>query len=151
MKLRPHGISDLDAVAALDRLCFSPETAFSRDVFESCLAAATCRNFGIERERELIAFAVLHFPGPHAAHLFTLDVHPDFRRQGLADALMAEIEKRARAGAVRRIALQVAVDNEPAIALYQKWGFSIRTVLKNYYGRGKDAYLMDKIMMDLPT
>jgi ribosomal protein S18 acetylase RimI-like enzyme len=151
MKLRDLSPDDLAAVAELDRLCFSPETAFSPDVFESCLLSRACDNFGIEQERRLVAFAVLHFPGPRAAHLFTLDVHPRFRRQGLADTLMAEMEKRARGRHVRRIALQVATDNEPALALYHKWGFSIRSELPHYYGRGKDAYLMDKIMMDLPS
>lgn len=147
--MRDLGLSDLDPVHDLDQVCFPPGEAFSRDMFEDCLTSPSCVNFGIERDGELAAFITLMRQGPRAGQIITLDVHPSLRRQGLADRLMEELDRRARAFGLRRLALQVAVGNEPALRLYLKWGFSIRAVLPNYYGRGKDAYLMDKVLMDL--
>jgi ribosomal-protein-alanine N-acetyltransferase len=85
--------------------------------------------------------------GPHALQIITIDVLPEFRRQGMADALMQQAMDTARQNGIRRIVLQAATDNDPAIALYQKWGFTIRAVLPNYYGKGKDAFLMDREML----
>ena len=39
------------------------------------------------------------------------------------------------------ITLEVAVNNEPAISLYKKFGFEIISTRKNYYDN-VDAYLM---------
>jgi [ribosomal protein S18]-alanine N-acetyltransferase len=149
MKTRALTLADLDAVTDLDELCFPPGEAFSRDMFEDCLLARSCLSFGIDGDGALIAFLVLMQQGQRAGQIITLDIHPRYRRQGLANLLMEELDRIARGRNLRRLALQVAINNEPAIALYLKWGFSIRTTLPNYYGRGKDAYLMDKIMMDL--
>jgi ribosomal-protein-alanine N-acetyltransferase len=103
-------------------------------------------SLGIERDGKLAAFAVINRAGPHALQIITIDVLPGFRRRGMADALMREAMATARHNGIRRIVLQAATDNDPAIALYKKWGFTIRAVLPDYYGRGKDAFLMDREM-----
>ena len=41
------------------------------------------------------------------------------------------------------ISLEVNTNNVPAIKLYEKYGFKIKTVRKNYYGHD-DGYLMTK-------
>ena len=47
-----------------------------------------------------------------------------YRRQGLATATMAALGAWARAGGGSRCVLQVAASNEPAIALYDRLGFT---------------------------
>lgn len=144
MLLRPLLLQDLSAVAALDRLCFPPGIAFPEETFHQCLAAAECLNLGIEQSGELIAFAIFCFRDARSAQVITIDVHPERRRQGLADRLMTELESQARKTGLSRVALQVGVDNLPARNLYRKWGYRVRARLENYYGPGQDAYLMDK-------
>jgi len=144
MSLRDLSPDDLEAITELDAICFPAGTAFPRETFAECLDSPDCQCFGAEQAGKIIAFAVLFFSGPRAAQIITIDVHPDYRRQGLATLLMAEIEKRAKKEGVVRIVLQVAPDNDPALALYQKWGFAIKSVLRDYYGPRKNAYLMDK-------
>ncbi len=41
------------------------------------------------------------------------------------------------------VSLEVAVDNLPAINLYQKYGFNVKTIRANYYAN-TNAYLMVK-------
>jgi ribosomal protein S18 acetylase RimI-like enzyme len=47
-----------------------------------------------------------------------------YRRQGLATAVMAALGSWARAGGASSCVLQVAASNGPAIALYDRLGFS---------------------------
>ena len=136
--------ADLEAVTELDRLCFPPEVAFSPDMFRECLKSDLCRCFGIKENGALTAFAVLSYPAPEILNIVTIDVHPEKRRQGMGDALMREVTRIARQDKAARIALQVAVDNQAAIKLYEKHGFSVRGALEHYYGRGKHALLMDR-------
>jgi ribosomal-protein-alanine N-acetyltransferase len=142
--IRPLGRADLDAVHRLDALCFPPDIAFPREAFESCIADPRCDCFGIGGPPGLLAFAVVYPQGPRGLQIVTLDVHPNHRRRGLGQALMNEIEARARRDGRRRIYLQVAVDNQPARALYKKFGFTARTILPDYYGPRLHAWLMDK-------
>ena len=53
-------------------------------------------------------------------------VHPDFRQQGIARALMSSIEEDVRQRRGREILLQVDYDNEMAIRLYQSLGYEVR-------------------------
>ncbi len=145
--IRQLSIADLEVVTAIDRVCFPPRVAFPKELFEECLDRDDILSLGIERDGALAAFAVIVRSGPHALQIITIDVLPEFRRQGMADALMQQAMDTARQNGIRRIVLQAATDNDPAIALYQKWGFTIRAVLPNYYGKGKDAFLMDREML----
>jgi putative acetyltransferase len=71
------------------------------------------------------------------------------RRQGVGSALLsAGIEFAERWCAVRRIEIQVYVDNEPAIALYRKFDFCIEGTYKHYAfrdGAFVDAYGMARL------
>lgn len=144
MELRNLSTQDLDRITDLDRLCFPPDVAFPRETFEEALDSPACENFGFFQDRELAAFAVIYFPGPRVAQIITIDVHPDHRRQGLATALMTELEARSNQKGARRIYLQVSPSNQPALRLYQKWGYLIKATLPDYYGPGQAAHLMDK-------
>ena len=50
-------------------------------------------------------------------------VHPDYRRRGIAMALMRAVEDSVRARKGRVILLQVVKDNSPAVNLYQSIGY----------------------------
>jgi [ribosomal protein S18]-alanine N-acetyltransferase len=145
MGLRDLSLDDLKNVSSLDRLCFPPEIAFSEELFSICLQAQACECFGDDLEDGLKYFAILYFSGPLSMQILTIDVHPDYRRQGYGDKIMAEIERRVKYYDVKRLVLQVGTDNLAAISLYEKWGFHNKTKINDYYGEGLDAYLMDKL------
>jgi len=52
-----------------------------------------------------------------------LFVAPDFRRRGLARALLEHVINEASAAGAIRVSLQTEVDNAPALALYRSLGF----------------------------
>jgi len=148
MRMRSLSQGDVGAVHQLDLLCFPSGVSYDREMFEACLDDPCCNGWCIEVEGSVRAFAIVYYPGLYSAQVITVDVHPDFRRGGLAKALMDRIEQDAAERGVRRILLQVSTENGPALSLYKNRGYSTREVLEDYYGPGMNAYLMDKYMAD---
>lgn len=49
--------------------------------------------------------------------------HPDFRRRGIARAILSHVIDRARSASLPHLALNVRADNYPALTLYRSLGF----------------------------
>jgi putative acetyltransferase len=60
-----------------------------------------------------------------------MGVHPDYRRQGLGEALLRACITKANAKGITRIELEARADNLPAIRLYEKLGFVHEAVKRN--------------------
>ncbi|MDO4260168.1 MAG: GNAT family N-acetyltransferase [Actinomycetaceae bacterium] len=56
-----------------------------------------------------------------------LAVHPHNQGQGIARALMAEVERVFRPMGVTRLSVEIAPGNESVIPLYEHLGFSLKT------------------------
>lgn len=73
--------------------------------------------------------------------ILSLVVDPLYRNKmvasNLIDYLISELSED-----LKLITLEVASKNIPAINLYEKFGFEVVNVRKNYYSDGDDAYLM---------
>ncbi len=60
-----------------------------------------------------------------------LCVHPEYRRMGIADKLVAKAEKALKEEGIQKIFGLVFKDNDPANAFWENQGYSLRTNL-NY-------------------
>ena len=79
------------------------------------------------------------------ADMMNIAVAPDFRRMGVAAKLIDELVDRLKANQVNCLTLEVRASNEPAIALYQKFGFEQVGRRPNYYRNPKeDALILRK-------
>jgi ribosomal protein S18 acetylase RimI-like enzyme len=76
------------------------------------------------------------------AWIATLGVLPEYRRQGIARALLLECEKRLSAS---RLRLCVRLDNTGAIRLYEQEGYQRVGIWTKYYNDSGDALVMEKI------
>ena len=77
--------------------------------------------------------------------MMNIAVHPDYRRQGLAEQLVEELCKALKQGGNTWLTLEVRASNAPAIALYEKTGFSQVGLRKNYYRNPReDALILRK-------
>lgn len=72
-------------------------------------------------------------------------VHPAYRRMGVAEALLKEMEKKAKEKDVTIFFLEVRQSNEAAKQLYNKLGYNPIGVRKRFYEKPvEDAIVMSK-------
>jgi ribosomal-protein-alanine N-acetyltransferase len=77
------------------------------------------------------------------AHICTIAVHPDRRREGLGELLLLALLDQGMELGARQATLEVRVSNLAAQRLYHKYGFEIVSIRKRYYSdNGEDAYIM---------
>ena len=83
------------------------------------------------------------------ADMMNLAVSPLFRRQGVASGLVEALIKHLKERDVHVLVLEVRVSNEPAIHLYEKYGFVQVGRRPNYYAHPKeDALILRKEWKD---
>ena len=78
-------------------------------------------------------------------YISNVAVSPDYRRQGIADALIDRLCAICETLQLSFMTLEVRSGNVPAIALYEKHGYTVVGLRRNYYERPKeDALIMTK-------
>ena len=133
-----------DALEALEKQCFSvPWTKeqllsqFTDDRHEFIVAVKDDMVLGY------VGMMVILDEG----YISNVAFAPAFRRQGIADALICELIKRATAHALSFVTLEVRAGNKPAKALYEKHGFVPVGIRKKYYmSPVEDAILMTNFL-----
>ncbi len=132
---------DLDWLADQERVIFGP-AAWSAGLIHEDWRYGTNRYRGVELGGQLAAYAIYGFEGD-AFYLMNLAVTPDHRREGLAKALVDDFLAAARAFGAPDVWLEVAVDNDAARGLYERYGFVLVRVRRKYYQPGGiDALVM---------
>jgi len=81
-------------------------------------------------------------------HVVSIAVRKDWRNRGIGSMLLLELERRFRDLNCKYSYLEVSINNIPAISFYRKMGYIIVKFHKNYYGRGKHAYVMVKDLLN---
>jgi len=78
------------------------------------------------------------------AHIVSIAVDPDYQGKGIGNKLLQQALAWLVNSGFKHVFLEVRVDNEVAINLYDKHGFEKVSVRKNYYQDGSDAFVMVK-------
>lgn len=147
--LTPLSAVDSARLWALDQRCFPPGIAYSESEIRACLLQAN-RGFHAAIEAEgapaaappaAFILALLH---QRRGHVITLDVAPEYRRQGLGLALMQAAERHFRALGAVGMRLETAVDNHAARQFYARLGYQEKRRLPDYYAPGQDGLLLLK-------
>ncbi|HEY5055833.1 MAG TPA: N-acetyltransferase [Acidobacteriaceae bacterium] len=148
--LRDYHSGDDAAMYALDLECFEPTFRFTRRAMHRFAEQPDAIVLLAESSHlppQLAAFVIAHMEG-RTAYIVTLDVAQAFRRSGLARALMAETESRARAAGAQEIALHVFTGNSGAIAFYESLGYSRLRMAENFYAHSVHALVYQKQMSE---
>jgi ribosomal-protein-alanine N-acetyltransferase len=136
-------LKDLDRLYEIETECFGEE-AFTKVQIAQLLRSYNSIGLVARVEGQIVGFAIgdIYVDGRVLqGHICTIEVLPNFRRQGLGEKLLQEIEAIFRQKKVRASALEVREDNIPAIWLYRKLGYDTIGRLKNYYGSAHGLYL----------
>ncbi len=146
INLRPMTLADLDQVEAIEVASFL--TPWPKDIFtyelkpdrHSITWVAEWVN--PDGGAKVVASIVIWLVNAEA-HIGTLAVKPGYRRHGIAQKLLGHaLIECARRGA-RQATLEVRVSNQAAQKLYDKFGFEVLGIRKDYYkDTHEDAVLM---------
>ncbi len=85
------------------------------------------------------------------AHITILGVHPNYRGQGLGQALLYALLKKAWKRRLEWATLEVRASNRPAQSLYEKFGFQEVGRRRRYYkDTGEDALILWRSGLQAP-
>lgn len=144
--IRDADADQLDRLEEIEQVCFS--MPWTRQQLQTQLTDST---------HVLIVAEVGGTVAGYVGMMYIIDegyisnvaVAPEYRRQGLADALIVALCERCAALNLAFVTLEVRRSNAAAIALYEKHGFAVVGERKNYYERPReDALLMTKFFSE---
>lgn len=139
-RLRAAAEGDVAALAALDARC-NPHPWPARH-FQAALRSPRGTVWLAEDAAGVQGLAVWQ-QAADEMELHLIATAPEYRRRGIAAALMRQMLRAAQEGGAARIFLEVRAGNLAARALYLRHGFTETAVRPRYYG-SEDAVLMEK-------
>ncbi len=142
MPYRLYFPADFPPLYAIEELCFQPPLrfprAYMRRVIENPDSATWIAEEISEEFNQMTGFAIVEWAGlagDRYAYIQTLEVSPEFRRNGIARELLSRLEESARKAGAAAIWLHVDAQNAPAIRLYQAHGYQKQGREEHYYAR----------------
>ncbi len=141
MNGRAWQYSDLSAIAALERECFS-DPWNHRILAESFLSGHFYGSL-LEEDGAVAAYGGMVVFGEQA-QVQLIGVAEMYRRCGRGGMILEDLISIAREKGVKHVFLEVRVSNSPALLLYLKHGFSGLYARSRYYADGEDAIVMMK-------
>ena len=130
----------VEKVAALEFI--SCETPWSASVIKQEFSRDVSHRYGLVIDDTLIGHSFNHIVCDEL-HVLNLAVHPSYRGFGYGEKLLRHVMAEARALQVREASLEVRASNKVAQSLYEKLGFKLIAIRKNYYrSNGEDALVM---------
>ena len=131
---------DLDSLARLEKICFS--TPWTRAGLEAELLFPPAVFIVAHIGENVAGYAGMHCACGEC-YVDNVAVYPEFRRQGVGEALMLGLISRARERQGEFISLEVRKSNSKAISLYDKLGFVQAGVRRNFYDKPcEDALIL---------
>ena len=134
--------SHVSQIAQLEKICFSDPWS------ENSIASELGNKLAfwlVATEGEKVAGYIGSQTVMAETDMMNVAVHPDFRRQGIAEALVNGLVEHLKGMGSHCLTLEVRASNAPAIALYEKLGFSEIGRRRNYYRNPReDALILRK-------
>ena len=143
--IRQARLRDLDGIQEIEDACFG-EHGYDRKLFAEYSHKCGELFLVAVKGRKICGYILTCIWGRarDRAELISVAVAPRYRGKGVATALMDAILRRIRRRKVARFYLMVKVTNSAAIAMYEKYGFERRRLVRRYYEDGTDGRRMAK-------
>ena len=136
--IRPLGFADLPQVIAIERRAFPTPWSLGMFVLELSKPSGVCLAVV---EHDKLAGYLICSRYDQVWHLMNIAIDPPARRKGFAKALLERLL--TEAGPNEQYTLEVRTSNQPAIALYERFGFRPAGTRHRYYqDTGEDAMIM---------
>lgn len=129
----------------IDSLCFS--AAWSEQDYREMQEQPTFSNWLLQVPTATQVGMLSFQSVPPELQILRLAVLPDWRKQGLAQFMLEQLEIVAKSANLESLCLEVNSANKAAIALYYKQGYQDKGIRKNYFINPLgDALLLKKIL-----
>jgi len=137
---------DIPVLASYEKQLFPYSPWNSAQFKEEFAGIPTTRYMSVaESGSTIVGYCGVFLPAPGVeADILTVAVLPEYRRQGIAKEFMRQIEQWSQERGASAMMLEVEHSNESAIELYKSLGYMKISVRMDYYGPGKDAFVMRK-------
>ncbi len=137
---------DVIALEAFENRVF-PGDCLSRRSFRYYVTAETAIMRVMKQDGALVGYSLVAFrKGSKIARLYSIAVAPEASGLGLGRALLKTCEKDVRARGCTILRLEVRIDNQRAIALYEKNGYARFDEIEDYYQDGATAIRLEKAL-----
>jgi [ribosomal protein S18]-alanine N-acetyltransferase len=144
VKIETATTQNLNELYLIEKQCFDEE-AFSKQQINYLLSDYNTISLLAKVEDATAGFVIAHLEVDDDAdafgHIITLNVASAFRRKGVAQALLGEIESMLRQKGISECRLEVRENNAAALELYKKLGYLEIGKLAHYYGKAHGLYL----------
>jgi ribosomal-protein-alanine N-acetyltransferase len=132
---------DLDALEDIERVSYP--SPWSRSMFAAEIQKPGALALGAYTDAGgLVGYAIVS-RYVDAWHLMNIAVTPEFRRRGIARALLERLFEVTAADPRLGYTLEVRISNADAIRLYERLGFEARGIRRGYYTDNReDALIM---------
>ena len=138
--IRALTLSDLNDIEEIEHRSY--DTPWSRSMFAGELAKPASLCLGAFEGEQLGGYLIVS-RYVDAWHIMNIAVSPDFRRRGVATALLERLFELTDDRSRRGYTLEVRVSNDGAIRLYERLGFTARGIRRGYYTDNReDALIM---------
>src|SRR5687767_9454882 len=116
---------------------------WSLSLFMSELALRSSRAYFVARVGgAVVGYCGLMLTGEDA-HVTTIAVDPEWQRHKIGSRMLLNLAREALHRGARHLTLEVRMSNEPAQAMYRRFGFRPAGIRKNYYVEtNEDALVM---------
>jgi len=136
---RPAKKEDLSAILELEKICFKEETFHKRQIEYLFLKAKSLVLVASLEGNIVGSIIILLRKHISNARIYSLNVHPSYRRIGIGSLLIDQSENLLAKRGYRNLTLEAGVNNIAAQNLYTLKGFSVARKIENYYKNGDDA------------
>jgi [ribosomal protein S18]-alanine N-acetyltransferase len=138
--IRALTLGDLNGIEDIEHGSY--DTPWSRSMFAGELAKPASLCLGAFEGEQLAGYLIVS-RYVDAWHIMNIAVSPDFRRRGIATALLQRLFELTDDRSRRGYTLEVRVSNDGAISLYERLGFTARGIRRGYYTDNReDALIM---------
>jgi ribosomal-protein-alanine acetyltransferase len=143
IKIEEVSISNLAKLYEIEKQCFEQE-AFTKQQLAYLLTDCNAIGLAARVNGEIAGFPIARVDirrNVPFGHILTVDITPVYRRKGIAQKLLREVEITLRERGIKECRLEVREDNVAALSLYQKLGYKKLGNLEKYYGDMHGLYL----------
>ncbi|MDO8886009.1 ribosomal protein S18-alanine N-acetyltransferase [Candidatus Oleimmundimicrobium sp.] len=141
IKISPMHFSDIEEVVKIEKKVFS--SPWPAEVFKEQLRQPDYASYFVAKVGgKIIGYAGAIF-NKIEAHITNIAINESYRRKKIGSMLLLKLIRAAQDRGSKRLFLELRKSNLIALKFYEKFGFRVLGLRKNYYSdSGEDAVIM---------